>query len=313
VATKQLPILKKPYRLWAIPEPWADRPTDAAGNVFRAVGVKTGGDALRSTAKGWRPPSATRFQELERKATILGGIMTLQALGVEPWAGMNLKKIPAFKLRDDRTALALLHLVQRGAKAEGKTPPKYIKDASEYIRKRVIEEEAGGPAWAARAMHLSMAGQGATDKRAKVEGAISAGTGLAAKGLYAAAAASAPTIIGPIILGTVGGILDGVSLTMTVLSGRSKIEEARAKGEANGYALQFQQLLEKRAIREQKELLTEQIRLAEAQRQLEDEAARVQAEQITRYITAAVWISVVGGAGLLTYTVIQRRRTRAST
>ncbi len=311
--TGQKEILGKYYKLWAIKEPWTDRPTDTAGNVFRAIGVKTGGDALRSIAKGWRPPRKIHFQDLERKATILGGVMTLQAIGVDPWVRFDLTQIPALKLRNDSTYRVLMDIVKAGSELEGAKAPANLIDASEYVRKRVIDEEAGGPAWMARAMHLTLAGMGATDKRSKVEGGVATGTSLAAKGLYTAAAATGPTIILPAVLGTVGLVMDGISLGLTALSGRSKIERQRAEGEANGYAMKFQQLLEKRALREQKELLEKQIKVAEAQQRLEDEASRIQAEKITKVITAAVWVGVLGGTAFLGYIAVQAiKRRRAA-
>jgi hypothetical protein len=309
-------MLSEPYKLWAIKEPWHDRPRDTAGGVFRAIGLKTGGDALRSVANGWAPPPQSHFQDLERKATILGGLMTLQALDEEPWASLDLAKIPALKLRNDRSAQALLLAVSTGAKLEGKRPPANIKDASSFMRQRVIASQAGGPAWYGRAMHLTLAGTGATGKRANVEGAVATGTSLAAKAMHATTAAASATIIGlPVaaVTGAVGGILEGVSLGMTALSGRSKVEKARAQGEAQGFAQKFEHSLDKRALRQQKQLLDRQIKAAEAQQAQEEEEARIQGERITKFITAAVWVGVIGGTGLLTYTAVQAiRRRRAA-
>jgi hypothetical protein len=310
-------LMSKPYKLWAVKDPWLERPTDVTGNVLNAIGLKTGGDTLRSMANGRRPKNKEHLRELEREATIIGGLMTLQALGEEPWASINLEDIQPLKLRTggeyNHKNPLLLRLVVLGAKQEGKVAPTSIKEAAEFMRQRLIDSDAGGPAWYGRAMHLTLAGSGATDKRSKVEGAISSGTGLAAKGLYAAAAATGPTIIGPIVIGAVGGIMDGISLGMGVLAGRSKIESARAIGESQGFAQKFEQALDKRAVRQQKKLLDMQIKVAEAQQALEEEAARVQAEKIVKVITATVWVGVLGGTAFLGYVAVRAiKRRRAA-
>jgi len=314
--TGQTELLGKYYKLWAVEEPWTERPTDEVGNVLRVIGVKTGGDALRNVARGRRPPKKQHYQDLERKATILGGVMTLQAIGIDPWLSFDLAGVPALKLRNDSSYRSLMNIVKAGSELEGAKAPANLIDASEYVRKRVMDEDAGGPAWAARAMHLTLAGMGANDKRSKVESGVAVGTSLAAKGLYTAAAGATGTIIGaPVgaVLGAVGGIMDGISIGMSALSGRSKTEQSVAKGEASGWAQKFQQLLEKRAIREQKELVEAQIKVAEAQQQLEDEASRIQAEKITKVITAAVWVGVLGGTAFLGYTAVQAiKRRRAA-
>jgi hypothetical protein len=266
-------------------------------------------------ANGRRPKSKEHLRDAERKATIIGGIMTLQALGEEPWASIDLAEIPPLKLRTTGEAIqknpVLLRLVALGASLEGKKAPTSIKDAAEFMRQRLIDSEAGGPAWYGRAMHLTLAGSGATAKRSKVEGAVSTGTGLAAKGLFAAAAASGPTIIGPIVIGAVGGIMEGISIGTGLLAGRSKVESARAIGESQGFAQKFEQELDKRAVKQQKKLLDMQIKAAEAEQALEEEAARVQAEKITKVITATVWVGVLGGTAFLGYfavRAIKRRR-----
>ena len=266
-------------------------------------------------AKGWRPPTSGDFPDLERKATILGGILTLKTLGIEPWASAALPPEP-LKLQGDPSGPFLVSQVKLAAQKEGKTAPVDRPAATAYVRDRVIAAEAGGAAWVARAMYLTLAGGTATDKRAKVESAVSTGVGLTAKGLYIAAGSATGTIVGaPVgaVLGIVGGVMDGVSIGLTVLSGRSQIESARSDGEAAQYATEFQNELDLRSLHVQQDLIDQQIEIAKQIRDFEVEAANVQGAQITRAITATVWVGVLGGTGLLAYTVLKAVRHRRMT
>jgi len=306
------PEANDPYHLWSIKAPWTARPVDTAGNTAYALGLKTGGDRLRSMAKGWRPPTSGEFYDLERKATILGGILTLKTLGIEPWTSIPLPQTP-LKLSNDPSGPFLVNQVRIAAQKQGKPLPTELSGASGYVRDRVVEANAGGPAWFARAMYLTLAASTATDKRSKIEGAVSTGASVAAKAAYASAAGATGTIIGaPVgaVLGVVGGVMDGVSIGVAALSGRSTIESARADGEAMLYAADFQNELEARSFHIQQDLVQQQIELVEKTRELVDEASMVQAAQITRAITATVWVTVFGSTGLLTYAAVKALRRR---
>jgi len=204
-------ILKRPAVLWSVKEPWTGRPADKGGRAAKALGAKTGGDAVRSTAKGWRPPSASKYAVVERKGTILGGIMAMAAIGVKPWTNYDLKDVAEVKLGNDKTGVALLKLVQRGARRNKDRVPATLSEASEYIRQQAKKNGVGAAAWAARSMFMAGTALSATSKRASVEAKVSTGTKLASKGLKATAAASAPTVVGPVVLGAAAIVLDVVS------------------------------------------------------------------------------------------------------
>lgn len=286
-------VLGKAYKLWAIKEPWGKRPRDTAGNVARVVGWKTGGDALRSIAKGQRP-WGKRYIDLERKATILGGLTALQTIGTRTaWLVPDLKV--ALKLRGDPNGLRLLKAAQQVAQADGDVPPKNLQRAAEYVRRKVIAEEAGGPAWMARALYLALAGTTATAKRAKVESAVATSLGVAGAALDS-------TGIGAIV----GVPLQALGLGFAAASGRSQVEQTRAQEDAKLYTQKFQSMLQARQLRQENEALEAQLAQAEEVRAQEEQRAQVFGLWAGRILTVAVGAAVVGSIG---YVLTKHRRT----
>lgn len=309
------PILNKPIKLWAVSEPWPDRPTDTAGNIGRVLGGKSGGDTLRSMARGWRPPNVMRFQEIERKATIIGALAALQALEIAPWTAFDLEKIPPLKLKGDRSAQSLLAIVGSGANALGKPAPQTIKASAEFMRQEAKKHKAGGVAWYGRAAALSGSAVGATKKRDTVEGAVATGLTVAKTGLHVTTAASAATVVGlPVaaITGIVGGILEASYWVTKAAQSRSKVEQARAEAAVNEYAQLFNQEIDKRGIRQRKRLLEAQIQTAEMQRDLEQEQARLMGERITKVIVIGAWAGALGGTFLVGRAIVRAVRGRAA-
>lgn len=309
------PILNKPVKLWSISEPWPDRPTDTAGNVGRVLGGKTGGDTLRSMARGWRPPNVVRFQEIERKATIIGALAALQAIEVAPWTAFDLSKLPPLKLKDDRTAQSLLSVVGSGANALGKPAPRTIKDASEFMRQEAKKHGAGGVAWYGRAAALSGSAVGATKKRDTVEGAVATGLSAAKTAMHATTAGSAATVVGlPVaaVTGIVGGILEASYWITKSAQSRSKVEKARSEAAVDEYAQLFNQEIDKRGIRQRKRVLEAQIQTAQTQRELEQEQARLMGEKITKVIVIGAWAGALGGTFLVGRALVRAVRGRAA-
>lgn len=298
----------KPYQMWAVKEPWNGRPKDVGGNIARVVGLKSGGDSLRSVAEG-RKPWGSKYIDLERKATILGGIAALQAIGASTaWDVANVSGIQ-LKLSKDPTGPKLLKIVQDAAREKGLPIPKSLRDASELVRKEVISYEVGGPAWYARAMHLALAGTKATAKRGQVEGVVSMGTGLAGQGLISAGGATSATVIGApvgVIMAGAGAVLQGVSVGFAALKGRTKVEEARALGAAQGFAQKFQSSLVDWNLRMQQEMLDAQMEQLEREKKKEEREAQLLGERISTVLTYAVVASAVGGSAYLTYLAVQK-------
>jgi hypothetical protein len=297
------PLLEKPGKLWTIKEPWGDRPTDTGGNVSRVLGAKTGGDTLRTMARGWKPPNVRRFQDIERKATIIGALRTLRDIGVQPYVNLDLSGLPVLKLKNDRSAQALLAITRHVAPRVGAIPPQTIQQAAELMRAEALRHQAGSAAWQARASALLGSSVAATEKRAKVEGHTITALAASKEALKVATAAAAPTVIGGIILGIAAtGTEIGYWVTVAA-QGRSKIENARAQEESQLYEQKYQQEITNRGLRLQRLALERDI----AQ---EHEQAKQQGEAIAKAVTYTSVALSTGLVAFLSYKVIQQVRGR---
>lgn len=274
----------------------------------RVLLYKTGGDTVRSVAKGWKPPRSKRFQEVERKATILGGIAALAAIGKEPWVNFDLSEIPPITLKKDKAGEKALALAQRGASALRERKPRDLTQAAEFVRKKVKEEGLGPAAWYARAMYMTGTGSIASAKRAKVEAKVASVTGGVAKGLAGAAAATGPTIVGPLVLGTAAAITEAASWVMLTFSARSKVEETRSKLDQQKHANDFEKALARRSIRKQKKELEAMQRQLNAAQAAQEAIIAKEADMISKVIVGASFVVTLGGLGMLTYLVVRRFR-----
>lgn len=302
-------ILRDPVALWRIKEPWSARPPDKAAQAARIIGrvldpagvfgAKTGGDTLRSTGEGWRPPMGigmSRFREAERKATIGGGVDALAAVGLNPWVQVHdvMAKLKPMKLRgDDKTALAYMRLVQDAAQALGDPKPHSLTTAAEYVRAQVIEHRLEKAAWAARGLRMALAAQTAQKKRQIAE--TTASTALSTAG-------SAVTPIVPI--GTiVGGVLLALGGAAAGASARTTVEQSRSKRMLQEYAAEFDFALQERNIRMQRDVLQQEIAKAEALQQALVPAAIQDGQKVAQIAQGVVWVGTVGVVTLGVYWV----------
>jgi hypothetical protein len=292
-------ILDHPDQLWAVEKPWHERPMDSAGQTAAALGAKTGGDVLRSTAKGYKPTNDKDIQDREQKATIKGGLLALQAAGLSPWNELDLDALPPVKLTDDKSGSPLLQDVRSCASRLGDSLPNSIDDAVKYIRRKVIEADLAEVAWFARAMTLATAGATATQKRQAVENGV-------ALGLNVASAAAASTVIGIIAV----PFIDMASVTAKGFAARTTIENARAEAEAKAYGAEFNRALEKQSLRVQINLINQQISIATQISNLEKAQAAEEAAKITQYATIASWSAAFGAIGLVGLALYRRKKRR---
>jgi hypothetical protein len=317
-------ILDNAKALWESKPPYTKRPVDKAGAAAKVIGriatlgissLKGGGDTLRSVAVGWRPPvgpGTKRFSEVETKGTILGGIDTLSVAGIQPWASYSsrVQRLPALKLRGDTGLdLMLLGLVQDGAKASGDAPPKDLKKAAEYIRRKVKKYDLSAAAWHARSVRIAFAGQAAQSKAQTVGSAVSMGVGLTSTGLDAVTAGAAATLVGlPIaaITGTVSAVLKGVSLAISAAGGVTAAQEARNKQLIDQSHAHFSHELQMRDIRVRTKELEQQLAAMEDDSWLPD--ALREGEQLTKIIQVGAWVTVLGLTAAGTYLVVSRLR-----
>lgn len=176
-------LVVNPVLLWRSKDPWIDRRTDSVGQARYfanltgiAPGGKTGGSVLAAIAKGFRPYPVEKFRDLERKATIIGGITALSMLDIAPFNRIDPSSLPPLKLNGDISANALaLNCQLLGSFF--KVPRQELgsmQACAEFIRAKVIENKAETLAWYCRALTLCLAGSVAVESRQKVEASASA-------------------------------------------------------------------------------------------------------------------------------------------
>jgi hypothetical protein len=298
-------IKDDPAALWRVKEPWSDRPDNPAGfatYITGKVGLgSTGSEILRSTAKGYRPIDVAKFKELEQKATIVGGINALQMVGVPAYASPG--QLPVLRLDNDQSGNVLVRMVDGLAKAEGRSVSPTLREASEFIRQRVMDEKAEGIAWFCRGVAMVLAGQTATDKRVRVEEITSMSMSLAAN-------AAASTVVGVFLV----PIFDGISVFFKAQSARTQVENARLDGELALFAQGLEQEIQKRQIQTSKDTIDKQIIEAKKELALQVEDAEQTAKTISTIITAGVVATAIGGTALLGFAIIRkiRRKRRSS-
>ena len=282
------------FTLWRVEEPWTDRKIDVAGQVATKTGWKTAVDRLRSMAKGWRPVTE-KYQDFERKATILGGIQALQAAGIAPWTTVDLSQVPPIQAVGDETERPILDAVRKVSNAGT------LAKASELVRSEVIKHRLEDAAWPARAAHLSLTAYIAQEKRAKVENGVASGLGIAATTATA-------TVVGA----PVGAILGALAAVPATQGAKTKIEATRSKADYERFNNEFIRAIDTYTLQQEERKLAltrqKQKRLVE---QLELQAAydaETTAKNFVNLLNGTTWGLFVGGTGLVVYTVYRRLR-----
>jgi len=316
------PILKRPKALWGVKAPYTKRPVDKAGNTAKVIGrittlgissLKGGGDTLRTIAVGWRPPvgpGTSRFGEVETNGTILGGIDTLIAAGIQPWPAfaVRVQKLPQQQLQgSEGLDMPLLGLVKDGAVASGDAPPKTLKKAAEYIRSTVKDNDLAAAAWHARAVRIAYVGQSAQKKAQAVSSAVSLGTSTAGWGLVAASAPVAASVIGlPVaaVMVAVGGAMKGIGLAVSAAGTVTGAQEARNKSLIEERQMLFAHEMEMRNIRIQARSLEQQLAASQNQSWLQE------GEQLGQIIQVSAWVGVLGLTALGAYLVFSRKQDK---
>lgn len=139
---KLLTQKSSPKKLWASKYPWPERPTTAGQAIaYTFVGAGAYEKLSQPISKGSRPPPM--FQDREWRATILGGLQALSAVGVPGYTdlGVSSMSVPVLpSTRNDKILLAMA----------GKK--KTLKDGAEFIRKVVIKHHLEEIAWYYRAL-----------------------------------------------------------------------------------------------------------------------------------------------------------------
>jgi hypothetical protein len=305
----------------ASPPRYKIRPKDTAGNTAKVIGrivtlgissLKAGGDTLRTIAQGYRPPTGpgtSRFREAETKGTIMGGMDALIAAGIQPWPQLapRINKLSQPRLRgDDGVDLPLLGIVRDGARALGNTPPKDLPAAAEYIRRRVIKADLSAAAWHARAVRIAVIGHNAQAKASAASSVAAVGMSATAKGLYAAAGATAYTVLGPIILGVAGGVVDMAGAVVGALGGTTALQKARTTTFIKQASSSFEQELHLRNLRADNRYLEDQLTKSSWDIESWVPAAKLEGDQMRKAALGGLAGVAVAGTFLLVYRARRR-------
>jgi hypothetical protein len=289
-----------PAALWRIKEPWDGRPADTLGNASRIFGVKTSADGARSMATGWRPPALEKFRSLERRAVIYGGLVALQAGGIEPWVRLPLDRVPPIKLVGDDSARVLLKF----AATDRNKPFKDLTEAAEHIRKQVKNAGLEAAAWYARGLTLINTALVGQKKQGAVEAAV-------ATGLGATSTALTGTVVGIIAV----PFVEAAALVTVGLTTRTAAEQMRSNLMVQSFSRKFAEELDlwalrqkRQVIRDQQLLIASQLEAAQAEQEEAEQAAQEQADKI---VSAVQVTSVLLGlviTGIVIERVARRRK-----
>lgn len=295
-------------KLWRSKSPWNERPPDPAGSFARGIGIKTGGAVAKTIAEGKRPPRGSKWSSLEWKATAIGGMRAMAAMGIEPWASLSMK-FPSVRVQGkDPRGTTVVNRVRVGAEKLGDRISD-LKAAAEYIQKAVNQNGLGKAAWYARGSVIAEAAVNAQHKQAKVEGGVATGLSIGAQ--TATTILAAVPITAP-VTAPAAAIMSALSPAAKTMEGRTKLELAKAEGTLGEYRQKFQHEIERAQVREQirqvKEILALQEQAAELERQLLDAEAKQEAERTATLIQAGVWVGVIGTGATLTYLIYNRLR-----
>lgn len=277
-------------QLWRVKEPW--------GRRKRKVG-----SGLPGAAKGYRP--SRREINIERVATIIGGVTSLSSAGIQPWSSINLSVLPErLKVKSHQNDEYLISLV---AQTTGK-PIRSLREASEEIREEVKKAKLEKAAWAARALPILSTAALKSGVTGVVAGSTGIGLGIAAQA--AGASSLAPPWIQAIVTLPAAAILTGLSFISGGIAGGSKVRSARVKGDIDKYTAAFQSGIEEAGYRAQRDT---EIKMRE-EASLREEEARVLAEKEGEELAVTLKrVAWVGGAGVglfLTYLAIKAVRSR---
>ena len=302
-------ILEDPAALWESRGPeYKERPVDTAGAVAEVVALKTNSDVLRAMAVGWRPRTSQRFVELEWTATIMGGIRALRAAGVWPWLLIETDQFPELyftkAVQRESVLRQVTELVVQAAGKLGDSAPDRPFIASEYIRKKVIDNDLQTAAWALRGMILTQESMGNQQARAAVEGGV--GTTLA----------TTASIVGPIFpIGTIVAAIIGPIATVVSIHGAAVgVEAQRSKAQTTAFQHMYVRGMEERVSSHQMKVVRQELETAQGtviavQVQQEKDAEQL-AESIGVAIKVGSGVLVVGGFGLGIVWIYRRYRKK---
>lgn len=112
--------------------------TDPAKRRVDFSGLLSVEDTLIAIAKGMAPGV---LDKMEDRATIKGGVASLKALKVKPWASRSVSKLQTRTVQSEKDDAALVKAAGRG---------KNLREAAKYIQGQVVKHHLSQAAWGAR-------------------------------------------------------------------------------------------------------------------------------------------------------------------
>jgi len=285
-------------KLWAVKHPYSLR---------AKAGGLGGSKTITKMAKGFRP--TTGLYDLERRATIVGGLQVLAAawdpqtnsMGYAPFNTLDVANLPVRTniRKDDKTLIAV---VKQAAAAQGVPKaqrPKSLKAAAKYVREQVAERGLSSAAWSQRALLMVLAGQAKSQTATTIAIGTLTTAGAIVGTILTAGAAT------PAAAAAIGGTVSGVT---AIAAGGAEvvgqIKQTKLGGEWARYELEVANALKKREQRIQSKQLDRMTAVTEV---LDEElavAAQERMKAIGRVVGPAVWI----GAVIIGASVVSRMR-----
>lgn len=283
--------------LWESVFPWQERKRQTG---FKRLARQK---SIANQALGWQP--IKDFSTSETRATIYGGIEALQLAGIGNWGSVVLDSSAVHPKNNELDFLFL----ERVQQASGKKF-RNIKDAAEYIRKTVIENNLQKAAWACRALVLLGIASDRLAKKTAITGA--AGSGLMTAGIVVAS-------VGGPVGAVVGGVMAGIGGIGTLAGAASGASAAKTESYISDFMMlrasaitvrtaeQEAKLLESAAG---KEKLRADLALAETEQMSADlEVARShQMAAMSKILAISAGVSMVAFA---TVRIIQSRSNKS--
>ena len=145
------PAISNAAKLWEVRYPWKLRQPQSRLKRLQK------GKALLNTALGWQPTPT--LASVETRATIYGGIEALQLAGIVPWTNIKLditavttKKANIDFLFLEWVKSAVAYKLAAGQKTGA--APKTIRQAAQYMRVEVNNNDLQEAAWGSRALAI---------------------------------------------------------------------------------------------------------------------------------------------------------------
>jgi len=242
------PSIANAAKLWKVKYPWGER---------KKMGAVTAARALTPLALGRRPKG--RLIDSEQRATIHGGVNALYVAGITPYTGFTEIVTLPFKAEGKQAKAidsTLIGWANSAAQSARKPAPKNLKDAAEFIRQAVIDQNLEEAAWGARGLALLEQSTRRANISSAATGATAAGLGYAASAL--GAASLSPPWIQALVTAPAAAITAGLAAIGTGRAAQTKVQGAVAEGKYGEFHALFDGAFSRRSAEDQQRISQQQ-------------------------------------------------------